>query len=252
MTWRVFNLQLAWFGQSVQSAAEIFQRLADHQPVNASTSTTPIGAMSNASGQIQTYDVNIAVQPSRTDMVLSQMEQRPPEQQNGPLPIIEIDHALAVLRKAVEDLEIPSVNRFGLVANVSQIVDSMEEVGIATLGSIGLDLPFGDVSDVLFKINRRTSIPSVSGLLINRVMTWQPEIFQRMQVQMPAFGGGSLMAAPILGQAHHAVTVNVDINTVLEAKRTFTKPELRSIFTAMNTELLRLSASPTPSALADA
>jgi hypothetical protein len=150
------------------------------------------------------------------------------------------------IRKFREQLDassdaITAINRLAIVVNVSEMTESANVANQRIAELTGIELPFADLSDLLFQANRRKYLTAIPNMQVNRVLKWIAETFQVVEVVSGAFNT----------QTFNTVTVSVDVNTVPVSGHLFEASEHAAILEAMAMEVERLCGMRTMNALGE-
>ncbi len=249
MNWGALNLQVIWVGRTRLTAPDLFKQAVGVEPQSSTTMQLGTGKSTGANGIVESYVLGFSTQPGRVDLTVSPADNQSLEALSTP-PVFEtIEPVIRRLRELIGEVRVELTNRIGFVVNLVQFVDSFEEVSAILLKEVNIHLPFGDALDVTFKVSRRMLLSEPQGVTLNRVLTWQPQVFQRLRVQAGGLDGSGMIPLPLVSQ-QHAATINIDVNNVPDPKRGFTHVEICTMFSRMSDEMLRLARSPTPATLA--
>jgi hypothetical protein len=241
MAWGVQSLQAVWFttGQPIATPAiDLYQAIVG-TPATA-TQNMPVGNLAIAMGNVGTDSCRLQVASARIDYFLIPT---PPPQVGGAhlnLPT-NLDLAIDEFVRQVHRGSplIGGVIRVALVATISHETsgpqESIELISVRT----GLTIPFNDGGDLLFQINRRLGLRSISGTEVNRLMKWSTEEAQTISV-MPG-------SAPSVARIFLA-TVTIDIN-IVPTNRPYQPAEQVAIFDEIAFETKRLCAAKSLGAL---
>lgn len=245
------SLQAVWFtpGGIKASAGDLYQ--AFHREQAATTQSFTAAGVSIASGTKGSCHLKIQVSPGRIDYVL---ESTPLGVQSTQLPLAPrplsllsdigttVDEFLVTCDQAC--VTIKDALRVALLANTARKADSQARANEIFAAQTKFSLPFDDATDLLFQINRKTSLTSVPDVEINRFMKWAAVLVHTLT--LTNMGPPSTPVANSL----NLVTLSVDINT-MSTGSILSADQQRSIFNEIAAEAKRLSQAFTLSALED-
>jgi hypothetical protein len=240
MPWGVQSLQAAWWVPSglSTSAGDIYQALMG--TAAASVQTNPSQRVESAVGADAQRVFRVQLQPGRLDVFQT------------PLPHLgsSIFPLFSDLRLTMQDFQqrlvaatriAGNVLRLALLVTISEPAPGWDQATSALLSKLGITLPFQGGQELIFQINKRKELSSITGQEINRIMKWVAENVQQVSV---GTGGAPTIDSVFLS------TLSVDINTITQSSRTFTPAEQNHIFQEMSIEAERLCQTNALSALA--
>jgi hypothetical protein len=185
----------------------------------------------------------IQTSPGRIALILNSL---PKQGREGEFPrFTELDPPLGELlgrAGTICDLLGP-LPRIGFITTFVRTQKNVTEANSSVRDELGINLDFGDFSDLAFQLNRPKLLNSVPGQFYNRLLRWSAETYQ----YFIAIPGREIATSP----APIAIsTLNVDLNTV-QTQAIFNPADQVSIFKEWHQELIRLSAGTGPEMLRD-
>lgn len=225
-TWGIQLLQAVWYitGQP-PAIGDLFQGLVG----TPATSTQSTRGIALAMAQEADSVFRLQQQPGRIDF----FENPQPQPGARAFPIFpDFPKSLEKFRARLPRADVADVGRIALVITLSQPTATAAEAIELILTKVGFDLPFRDVQDFIFQINRRKPFTSAANIEMHRVLKWTAESFQLLEL--------SSAGAPPTFQLQDVATFAVDLSNVLVTGRAFSRAEQAQMFQEMGDEADRL------------
>ena len=224
--WGIQLCQAVWYTTGQPPAiGELFRELVGTPA--ASTQTTP--GISLATGQDLGSTFRLQLQPGRIDF----FEHAAGGAAFAQLPVFS-DFAMALqnFRGRLRRATVGDVGRVALIVTMAHPSVTGREALDLVLTKIGIDLPFRDVSDFIFQINRRRHFAWDDKLEMHRVLKWSADVFQ--VVQLNFVGAGAAL------RTQNVASFVVDVSNALVDGRSFNQAEQISMFEEVGDEVDRL------------
>jgi hypothetical protein len=231
--WGAQSFQAAWFQDQSVDLGHFFEKIVGAKPDAATQHSVGVSVAVGNDGKTQ---YRCHMQPGRLDY----FEALVPGSGNAfPLFVPPEDNLPIFVDRAMK-AEVGNVARLALVSNLFKPIPSGGNITEETKAALGLSFPFEGGSDLFLQINRPMAFPSKPDLQMNRLLKFQGQSFQSIQLDA---------GAPIITTAQF-VTLEVDLNCPATPGLSFPPSDQALIWNDLKTEAMRLCAARTLAALA--
>ena len=239
MTWGLQELQVVWWTDQtlkLESVNDLHHAFVGAAAISTQSSPASGSAMAVGQDEKVVYRTQVQSIQNRVDFFIN------------PVPGGETFPSLGKIAVVLQNLEaridgvvrrMANVNRLALVLNVFEVQQSIQAANLLVARQAGVNVPFEDVVDFVYQLNRIKPLAKFPTVELNRILKWAAQ-----NVQIMELGSG----APNLRQFPLS-TVSVDVNVVPLQNRRFDASEQISILREIIHEAGRLSEERTVSCL---
>lgn len=241
--WQLQKAQMAWFfdPRHVEAIDQLLMRVSGLEIVMSNLTRSPAGHVSQATA-VSENQYMLMRQANRLDFYVSGKND-----DSDPLPSIigglqEVDRFVA--QGSLISAELGTVSRLAVVLDHVVLTESMDEASQIALSVVNPGCCFTDMQETSFLFSKRLKLNDVQ---LNRLMRWQSGRLQRVRIDL----GQDLQALQNPEEPLYFANLNVDVNTILPASRSFSSSEQPPIFEALYNEAKRLLLADSPKVLND-
>jgi hypothetical protein len=225
--WGAQSFQAVWFtAPAAMNVTAIFTGLVGANPDNVHQQSVGVAIALGSDGVTQ---FRVQSQPGRIDY----FETAVANQAIGfPLIYNLVESFAAFTRRITSGVEsVGKANRLAVVVTLAKEIDNAGEGSLILGQLLSSEMPFSDVENIHFQINRRRNIPNRSDIEMNRLLTMQLQTVQQFDMIDPT--------SPVLKAVEIAV-ISADCNTHSRELLTLPPAEQVPIWKELTLEAERL------------